>query len=262
MLTTASLKKLVGGKIMKVISIILLVALFLLPTHLVVTQSITPTATPVPSPSPSATTDASKLVKKTSKVSPVKVVNRPPPPLEYDIKDLQFFPPSNTFVPSTKASVMTSVVCFEKTFVRVTTEGIIPFSMSVIKLSGTGEILILQEDGSYVAYSTDPMQINLFRTEDVKLAQKIVKTFKPKKLSIMPNLVAMEKVDMKTEDPFALVEILRDHMGREAYDVNVAKPSDCYKIPIPTPTVTPTPVMTLTPTPSPSPEPTVRQGDS
>lgn len=237
---------------MKTLSTILLVALFLLPTRLVVAQGgVKPEVTPVPSPVPSAlpspspaaesVSDPASLIKKTSKSSPIKVVNRPAPPEEFDLKSIQFLPPSKNFVPSKRTSIMTTIVCSRKDFLRVSTEGIVPFSMSVIKLSETGEILILQEDGSYLPYGPT-LDLKPSRLEDVKLAQNIVKTIKPKKLTIMPNLVAMEKPSLDRDDPYLLVEILRDHMGREVFDVNVSQPYDCYALP--KPSLTPTPVPT------------------
>lgn len=232
---------------MKVLSSILLVAMFLLPTRLVCAQGVIPTASPVPSPSPSPSATPAlspelqkALVKKTSQSSPAKVINRPPPPIQYDPKNLQFLPPSKNFVPSTKTSVMTSLVCSENKYLRVTTEGLVPFSMSFIKFTGDGQILVMQIDGSYLPYvmESEPSPV---RSEDVVLAQKIVKALKPKKLTIMPKLIAMEKEYMSASDPFTLMEILRDHFGRDSYDVNVAKPSDCYVVPKPTPEVSPTP---------------------
>lgn len=234
---------------MKIFSILLLVALILLPARLAAAQGSVPAATPSPSPSPDATPtttpvspELSKLITKTGKSSPAKVINRPPPPAEYDPKNIQFLPPSKSYVPSTKTSVMTYVQCSEGKSLWVTTEGLTPFSMSLLKFTEGGQILVLQPDGNYLPYAATE-QPNTARPQDVQLAQTIVKVLKPKKLTIMPKYISFEKDAMAINDPFTLMEILRDHIGRDAYDVNVAKPANCYKIPAPIVLPSPTPVV-------------------
>lgn len=245
---------------MKNTTTILLVALFLLPIKFSLAQNsepkplVTPTVTPVPSPSPTAS--EKKIVQKTGSSSKIKIINRPPPPTQYNPDKLPFLPPSPYFIPSTKVQVNVHVMCSDSKFMWIYTQSFTPLFMSFVKFDEGGQILVLQDNGEYVPYPAIPTdKPSSSRPEDVKTAEKIIKDLKPKRLTLMPKLVSFEKSPLALYDPYQLVEILRDHFGREGYDVNVMKDGNCYKMPPPTPSPTPTPSPSpsLTPTPTPVP---------
>lgn len=219
---------------MKAILYVFLAALFLLPAQSITAQGPKSKKKPVvrkvkkaPLKKTASVTKAVKRVpKKDSAVSPVVRI----PPAVFSADKLPFFPPSSNFVPSTKSQMMISIRCSENKFLWVTTESIIYFSPTFVKVENGGPVLVLQENGQYIPFDVASVeQADFTRPADVKFAEKIVRSLRPKKLTIMPKLIAMEKDPMKETDPMELVEIIRDHIGRETTDVNVLKYGNCYK---------------------------------
>jgi hypothetical protein len=154
-------------------------------------------------------------------------------PADFDISKLAFFPPSKTFVPSTKTSVMLNVVCSQNKYIWITTESWTPLSLSFIIVNAEG-IQAQQPDGKFrrVERPSNPKKEfekpTSYKDEDVILAENILKAVFPVGLSIMPKSISIEKNSINQFDAFDAVEQIRDHIGRAGYDVNVAKPSNCY----------------------------------
>lgn len=226
----------------KAILYVFLVALFLLPVQSVSAQGPRskkkPTARNIKSVKKAkakktslkktaiATKVANPVPKKDFVLSPIVRI----PPAVFPADKLPFFPPSPNFVPSTKSQMMISIRCSENKFLWATTESMIYFSPTFVKVENDGPVLVLQENGQYTPFDIASVeQTDFTRPADVKFAEKIVRSLRPKKLTIMPKLIALEKDPMKETDPMELVEIIRDHIGRENTDVNVQKYGNCYK---------------------------------
>lgn len=228
---------------MKAILYVFLAVLFLLPVQTASAQgprtkkkvAVKSKSTKAKKVSAKRTSARRPAVKKTASSSEVKMAVQPigrTPPAVYSSDKLPFFPPSPNFVPSTKNQMMISIRCSENKFLWVTTESIIYFSPTFVKVEVGGPILVLQANGEYTAFnSTSAEQNEYTRPADVKFAEKIIRSIRPKKLTIMPKHIAMEKDQMTETDPFELVEIIRDHIGRETTDVHVQKYGNCYKLP-------------------------------